>query len=169
MIESNPPGAEAVVAFIGLGSNLDDPAMQVRRALEALDGVHDTRVAGVSRLYRSSPLGPPGQPDYVNAVAAVETLLPAHALLDALQGIETLQGRVRGERWGPRIIDLDILTYGERRIEDERLSIPHPGIAVRPFVLRPLADLLEGVAELPGLGRLDTLLTACPGGGVEPL
>lgn len=168
MIEFGLPEGATVTAFIGLGSNLEDPAKQVRRALEALNRVRGSRLVAVSGLYRSRPLGPPGQPDYVNAVAEVETLLPAHDLLEELQMIEAGQGRVRGERWGPRIIDLDILTYGDRRVEDDRLSIPHPGIASRPFVLLPLADLLDGAAELPGLGRLDALLAACDG-GAEPL
>ena len=163
------PGVGWIPAFVGLGSNLDGPAEQVRRALEALASVNGSRLAAVSRLYRSDPVGPPGQPDYVNAVAKLETRLAPGRLLDELQRIERRQGRVRGERWGPRTLDLDLLLYGDRTIDEPRLRVPHPRLAERSFVLLPLAELLAGDAELPGLGRLDGLLAACPRDGTEPL
>ncbi len=163
------PGGGWVPAFIGLGSNLDGPVEQVRRALDALTSLGGSRLAAASRLYRSDPVGPPGQPDYINAVAKLETRLAPGRLLDELQRIERRQGRVRGERWGPRTLDLDLLLYGDLAIDEPRLRVPHPRLAERMFVLRPLAELLASDAELPGLGRLDELLAACADGGVEPL
>lgn len=140
-------------AFIGLGSNLDDPAEQVRDGLDALSRLADTRVAARSPLYGSAPMGPAGQPDYVNAVAQIETSLDPHRLLDALQQIEARAGRDRsGRRWGPRTLDLDLLLHGEHACRDERLTLPHPGIAERAFVLIPLADIAPGLV-LPGAGE----------------
>ncbi len=107
--------ASRVRAYVGLGSNLQDPRRQLTAALAALAGLRVTRLVASSSLYRSPPLGPPGQPDYLNAVAALDTALPADRLLSALQAIEARQGRRRAERWGPRTLDLDILTYGDLR------------------------------------------------------
>lgn len=144
-------------AYVGLGSNLDDPAAQVRTALAALERLPGTRRVAASRLYSNPPMGPQDQPDYVNAVAALETTLDADALLEALQGIEREQGRVRGERWGPRRIDLDLLVYGDTRIARPGLSVPHPGIAERAFVLLPLAEIAPTL-DIPGLGPVRRLL-----------
>ncbi len=158
-----------VRAWIGLGSNLDGPEAQLQRAFKALDGLPRSRVVARSSFYRSAPMGPADQPDYVNAVAALDTGLSPLELLDALQAVEAAQGRVRGpERWGPRTLDLDILLYGAERIDTPRLKVPHPGMAQRPFVLWPLAEIAPGL-EIPGLGPLDALLAACPREGLERL
>lgn len=145
-------------AYIGLGSNLDDPAAQIRKALGALECLPGTRCVAASRLYRNPPMGPQDQPDYVNAVAALETNLNADELLAALQGIERAQGRVRAaQRWGPRRIDLDLLVYGTARIARPGLHVPHPGIAERAFVLVPLAEIAPTL-HVPGFGALQDLL-----------
>lgn len=169
MSEALMPGTGSVTAFIGLGSNLKDPESQIRNAVRNLGTIPRSRLLGMSRLYRSRPLGPQDQPDYINAVAKLETELPADRLLNELQAIEARQGRIRAEKWGARTLDLDILLYGEKRIESRRLTVPHPGIRDRSFVLWPLADVLDGAAELPGLGRLDKLIEACPADGLEHL
>lgn len=149
-----------ISAYIGLGSNLDHPEAQVQRALDELGAIPETRLGRVSSLYASPPMGPRNQPDYVNAVAELRTALPALALLDALQGIENAHHRVRGERWGPRTLDLDLLLYGHEVIDLERLKVPHPGIARRPFVLQPLAEIDRDL-WVPGMGRVQDLLDAC--------
>ncbi|MBK1692660.1 2-amino-4-hydroxy-6-hydroxymethyldihydropteridine diphosphokinase [Ectothiorhodospira mobilis] len=156
-------------AFIGIGANLDDPASQVRRGLEALRGLPRSRLMRASSLYRNPPMGPRDQPDYVNAVCALETRLPPEGLLQALQAVEARHGRRRdGTRWGPRTLDLDLLLYGDRVLHTPRLTVPHPGIAQRAFVLHPLAEIAPEL-EIPGLGPLPPLLRACPGDGLKPL
>ncbi|HET8550998.1 MAG TPA: 2-amino-4-hydroxy-6-hydroxymethyldihydropteridine diphosphokinase [Gammaproteobacteria bacterium] len=146
-------------AYIGLGSNLDDPRAQVERALDELHVLPSTRLAAISPLYRSRPLGPQDQPDFVNAVARLETALAPERLLTELQQIEARHGRKRGGvRWGPRSLDLDLLIYGRRRIDSGRLTVPHPQLSVRAFVLYPLADVAPAALEIPGFGRLDALL-----------
>jgi len=157
-------------ACIGLGSNLDDPARQIGAALKELARVADTRVQCVSSLYRNPPLGPQDQPDYVNAVAAVLTRLAPYALLHALQEIEHRQGRVRDaqRRWGPRRIDLDILTYGSRVVVEDDLTIPHPGIPERNFVLFPLLEIAPDL-QLPGLGSVRSLASRVDGSTLERL
>lgn len=157
---------QPVIAYIGLGSNLSDPGRQVRSALGTLSEHHAIQLLRHSALYLSPPMGPADQPDYVNAVAALETRLAPHRLLDLLQAIEQQQGRVRGERWGPRTLDLDILLYGDRLISDARLTLPHPGIAERAFVLYPLQEIAPDL-EIPGLGTLSGLLQHCPRGGLR--
>jgi len=140
------------VAYIGLGANLGDPAATVHSALQELDGIRTTRVLRQSRLYRSRPVGPAGQPDYVNAVAQVETALPPHELLDALFAIEALHGRVRdGQRWGPRTLDLDLLIYADLELSDARLTLPHPEMTHRNFVLAPLVEIAPEL-RIPGHG-----------------
>lgn len=158
----------AVRAYIGLGSNLDDPAGQLCQAVTALARLPGTRLAACSRFYRSAPLGPQDQPDYVNAVAALDTELAPDVLLDALQVIETAQGRVRLRRWGPRTLDLDILLYGDSVLATPRLSVPHPGLAERGFVLYPLAELAPDLM-LPDGRALAELLAKCDSAGLEPL
>lgn len=139
--------------YIGLGSNLAGPADRIRSALDALGRIPDSRLLDHSALYRSPPMGPPGQPDYVNAVAALETGLAPEALLDALQGIEAAHDRRRdGERWGPRTLDLDLLLYGDRTVATARLTVPHPGVAERAFVLVPLCELAPGLTLPDGRG-----------------
>lgn len=145
-------------AYIGIGSNLEQPVEQVLRARRALAGLPRTRLVGFSPLYRNPAVGPGEQPDYVNAVAAIETKLEPRALLEALQAIEAAQGRVRnGVRWQPRTLDLDVLLYAERVIREEGLTVPHPHIQERAFVLRPLADLAPELV-IPGLGPVTRLL-----------
>jgi len=157
-----------VRAYIGLGSNLQNPLQQLCWALQALAALPGSSDLVRSPLYRSEPLGPPGQPPYINAVAGVMTKLPAVELLRALQAIETAQGRVRNERWGPRTLDLDILLYGDSVQTDPQLSIPHPRLAERAFVLYPLADIAPDLV-IPGLGKLAERLHACPYLGLERL
>lgn len=159
-----------VVAYIGVGSNLQDPRTQVSRALEALGELPHTRCRARSSLYTSPPMGPPDQPAYVNAVACLVTALPSTELLSALLAVERAQGRVReGVRWGPRILDLDILTYGEERIATPELRVPHPGIPERAFVLYPLAEIAPPDLEIPGMGPLSALLARCPRGALNRL
>jgi 2-amino-4-hydroxy-6-hydroxymethyldihydropteridine diphosphokinase len=156
----------ATRAYIGLGSNLCDPVRQVQAALVALTGLPDSRLVARSRLYRSAPMGPPGQPDYINAVAALNTQLSPHELLAELQSLERHQGRVRGgERWGPRIIDLDLLLYGDTVLRTDPLTLPHPGLAERDFVLWPLAEI-DPELEVPGLGPMRDLMRECPQHGL---
>ncbi len=158
-----------VSAFIGLGSNLEDPYQQVSTALQELATLPATRVSARSSLYSSLPMGPADQPVYINAVARLETQLSAAALLDALQAIEAQHGRVRnGERWGPRTLDLDILLYADEQIETVRLRVPHPGIAERNFVLQPLAEIAPTL-EIPALGAVRELLLQCPNAGLKRL
>lgn len=149
-----------VDAYIGLGANLDDPARHVREAINALGGIPGCRLVKASRLYRSSPMGPQDQPDYVNAVAKLSVDLNPHRLLDELQAIEAAHGRVRKPdmRWGPRTLDLDILLYGDRTMDDGRLTIPHPGLCVRPFVFVPLLEI-EPALRVPGGYLLKAILT----------
>ncbi len=159
----------AVRAYVGLGANLDDPAAHVRRALLELDRLPGTRLAAASPLYRSPPLGPADQPDYVNAVARLETVLEPLALLHALQALEAAHGRVRGgERWGPRPLDLDLLLYGGAVIDTPRLTVPHPGLYDRAFVLYPLADI-EPQLVFPDGRSLAQALARCPGDGLRRL
>lgn len=161
-----------VAVYVGVGSNLAEPRRQVTEALRELDELPATRLTNRSSLYRSAPLAGPGvpvnQPAYINAVARLETEVAAEALLDALQAIEARHGRVRGEHWGPRTLDLDLLLYGDQRIDTARLQVPHPGLAARNFVLRPLAEIAPHL-EIPGLGPLRDLLARCPSAGLERL
>ncbi len=130
------------LAYIGLGSNLSEPIKQVQAAIKAITHINQSNVIKVSSLYLSKPMGPQDQDDYINAVLALETSLSAIELLDALQVIENGAGRVRKEnRWGARILDLDILLYGNEKINNQRLIIPHYGMKEREFVLQPLAEI----------------------------
>jgi len=158
-----------VTAYIGLGSNLGDPQSQLRRALEALAEVPGSRLVRVSALYRSEPLGPPGQPDYLNAVAVLETTLRPLELLAALHAIEERQGRVRAERWGARTLDLDLLLYGDLALDSPALTLPHPEMINRSFVLQPLAEVAGEELHLPGIGPLRGALARRPGPPLERL
>lgn len=161
---------KSVTAYIGLGSNLQQPIQQINQALQLLKDIPRTHLITASPLYRSEPLGPADQPDYINAVAALATGLSPLELLDALQAIERQQGRVReGERWGPRTLDLDLLLYGDLQIHNERLTVPHPGLGERNFVLYPLYDIAGEDLRIPGLDALGHLLLACPRQGLELL
>jgi len=128
-------------AYIGIGSNLDQPLQQVQDAITALSQLPQSRLVAHSPWYGSTAIGPGQQADYVNGVAELDTRLSAHDLLDALQAIEQSQGRLRHERWGARTLDLDILLYGQQPMADTRLVVPHPRMLERPFVLQPLLAL----------------------------
>lgn len=161
--------ASRIDVFIGIGSNLDSPIEQVTRAIDELGRVVASRLIARSSLYASSPMGPSEQPDYINAVAQLRTGLAPLPLLDELLAIEGAHGRVRGtERWGPRTLDLDLLLYGDWRIDSERLTVPHPGLHEREFVLYPLQELM-GDIDVPGRGRLRTLVRCCPRGELKRL
>lgn len=155
-------------AYIGLGSNLANPRQQVAQALLALAAIPQTQLLANSPLYRSAPIGPGVQPDYVNAVALLETALNPLALLDALQAIEQDHQRVRIEHWGPRTLDLDILLLDQLQIDSERLKVPHPYLRQRNFVLYPLADISPEL-HLPDGTSLQQLMAECPRAGLSPL
>ena len=145
------------LAYIGLGSNLNNPGRQVEAAFEMLDAISKTRLLARSSLYRSAPFGGIEQPDFVNAVAMLSTQLTAKQLIVELQDIERAHGREPGGiRWGPRILDLDLLLYSRSIIAEPGLTVPHPGIAQRNFVLLPLRELAPDL-EVPGLGRIDKI------------
>ena len=129
------------IAYIALGSNLHTPLEQLKRALKALAQLPQTQLMAVSSFYRSKPLGPQDQPDYLNAAVEISTALSPLALLDELQRIENEQGRVRLRRWGERTLDLDILLYGDEIIQTERLTVPHYDMHNREFVIVPLAEI----------------------------
>lgn len=156
------------LCYIGLGSNLEDPRAQVSQALEELQALENCRAHAHSRLYRSDPVGPPGQPDYINAVACFETRLQPLELLDALQAIEQAHQRVRIQHWGPRTLDLDLLLYGQQNISCERLTVPHAFMTERSFVLYPLAELAPELT-LPDGQTISCLLEQCPAGTLEAI
>lgn len=163
------------IAYVGLGANLDDPHAQLRQAVDELAALADSNLLTVSSFYRSTPLllpnqPPEPQPDYINAVAKLETTLEPLRLLDALQAIENAHGRQRGtRRWAARTLDLDILLYGNQQLDDERLRVPHVGVAVRNFVLYPLAELASTQLHISGLGKLADLLDRCSEQGLEKI
>jgi len=148
-------------AFIALGSNLAHPRRQIAAALDALRHTRGVRVLAVSPSYVTAPIGGPLQPDYVNAVAEIETILSPRALLGQMQRIERRQGRVRdrGSRNAPRTLDLDLLLYGARRMRTRNLIVPHPRMHERAFVLRPLADVAPA-QTIPGRGLARRFLPA---------
>ena len=145
-------------AFVGLGSNLHNPIEQVGRALAALRGGVAGTLLASSSLYRSPPLGPPDQPDFINAVVWLDTAVSPLDLLDVLQAIEHAQHRLRLQRWGPRTLDLDLLSVDDATYVDDRLTLPHPGIAERAFVLVPWSEIAPEY-RIPGLGRVVDLAT----------
>ncbi|WP_226643000.1 2-amino-4-hydroxy-6-hydroxymethyldihydropteridine diphosphokinase [Microbulbifer variabilis] len=147
--------------FIGLGSNLAEPLKQLRSALAAIEEIPRSRLLGCSSFYHSAPIGPGEQPDYVNAVAELESALQPIELLNQLQSIEQAHGRERSVRWGARTLDLDILLFGEFRLDEARLQVPHPRMAERNFVLLPLAELAPQL-QLPTGESLQQLLQNCP-------
>jgi 2-amino-4-hydroxy-6-hydroxymethyldihydropteridine diphosphokinase len=148
--------------YIALGSNLEDPLAQANRAIVALKQLPNTKVADISPFYRSKPLGPQNQNDYLNAVIKLTTNLSPIELLDELQTIEKAQGRVRKDnRWGARTLDLDILLYDDLVINSERLTIPHYHMKSREFVLYPLFDISPELI-LPDNDKLYDLVTRCP-------
>ena len=156
-------------AFVALGGNLGDTRATLHQALDALDALPRTRLVAHSCFYRTPPWGLREQPPFLNAAAELDTALGPHDLLDALLRIERDAGRVRdGERWGPRTLDLDLLHMDGQALHDERLTLPHPRIAERAFVLLPLAELAPDL-ELPGQGRVSALLASVDTAGCEPL
>ena len=155
--------------YIGLGSNLDNPEAQLSKAIKALKILPDTEYLCNSSFYRSEPVGPQGQPDYINAVAMLNTNLLALSLLERLQAIEVQQGRVRGsERWGPRTIDLDLLLYGDEQINDDNLIVPHQEMHKRNFVMYPLHEIASELA-IPGKGSVAELLGDFEHIGIEKI
>jgi len=153
--------------FVGIGCNLGERAATIETAVSSLADLPGCDNLSVSSLYETEPLGPADQPDYLNAVAGFDCALEAHALLDCLQQIEQKHGRVRtGKRWGPRTLDLDLLLYGRTLINSERLTVPHPGIAGRSFVLVPLLEI-EPNLVIPGKGNAADLLADCPQLGIK--
>jgi 2-amino-4-hydroxy-6-hydroxymethyldihydropteridine diphosphokinase len=157
---------DAVIAYIGMGSNLATPVEQLRHAYQAIVQLPGVTPQAISRFYHSPPMGPQDQPDYVNAVMSVTTTLAPMDLLRSLQTIENEQGRVRGERWGARTLDLDILLYGDQCIELPELSVPHIGLTQRAFVLYPLHEIAPHL-QVPGKGNLRDLLEQCPLAGLK--
>ncbi|WP_012071676.1 2-amino-4-hydroxy-6-hydroxymethyldihydropteridine diphosphokinase [Marinomonas sp.] len=149
-------------AYIGLGSNLENPVAQLDRAIDTLKKHDDLKNLRVSSIYGSKPVGPQDQPDYINAVATFETNLSPIDLLDLLQSIEQSQRRVRERHWGPRTLDLDLLLYGQETIQSPRLTVPHPFMLERGFVIKPLSDLAPDMLLANGktvteqLQQLDT-------------
>ncbi len=146
-------------AVIALGANLEDPERAVELALSLLE--LSTDLISRSKLYSTKPVGGPPQPDYVNAVAIIDSELPAHDLLDLLNGIEKSMGRVRGERWGPRVIDLDLITYGDLQSDEESLTLPHPRAHERRFVLEPWLEI-DPDAYLHPFGYIRDILEKIP-------
>ena len=159
----------AAEAFVGLGANLENPSQQVRQAISELDAIEHTRVLVASSLYRSVPVGYADQPDFINAVAKLRTRLSPHALLDALHVIEDRHGRRRSVRNAPRTLDLDLLLYGMLVVHEEGLTLPHPRMHERAFVLLPLAEIAPDT-RVPGRAApLSQLLAQLDRSGVEKL
>jgi 2-amino-4-hydroxy-6-hydroxymethyldihydropteridine diphosphokinase len=152
-------------AYVAIGSNLHDPRERVLEALTRLAQVPQVHSVLASRLYRSRPMGPQDQPEFVNAAAGFVTQLTAREVLGALLDIEQRMGRHRGERWGPRIIDLDLIWMLDSRTEEPGLSLPHPGVSSRNFVLYPLADIAPTL-EIPGSGQVLSLKSAAGDAGI---
>ena len=157
-----------VAAFIGLGSNLDDPQAQLNRAVAILSQTHGITVRQVSSYYRTAPWGDTAQPDFINAVVQVDTDLAADVLMDTLIQIEVEAGRIRERRWGPRTLDLDLLLYGDTVRDTPQLQLPHPRMHERRFVLEPLAELAPQLT-INGRGRVDELLAHLADAGVQRL
>jgi len=159
-----------IEAYIGLGSNLSDPEEQIRLARIAIAKQANITEIDFSSLYASSPMGPQDQPDYVNAVMRVNTGLSAIELLRVLQEIENNQGRVRkGERWGARTLDLDLLLYADQQIDTADLIVPHSGLSERAFVLYPLQEVAPDDLIVPGKGDIKQLISQCPLDGLEKM
>lgn len=157
-----------ITAFIGLGSNLDDPRQQVLTAIQQLSELDGTKLLQRSSLYRSDPVGPANQPDFINAVVSIQTRFTPLALLDQLQAIEQLHRRVRKEHWGPRTLDLDLLLYDNQTMALPRLTVPHPFLTQRNFVLYPLAEISPEL-YLPDGSLLSTILARCLMGSLQRL
>lgn len=160
-----------VRAYVGLGGNVGGTEDTLRAAIRAFDALPSTRLVRASRLYRTPAWGRVEQPDFVNAVAAIDTMLAPRALLEALLGIERAHGRERNadtERWGPRTLDLDLLLYGDEEVEEPGLHVPHPHLHERAFVLVPLCEIAPEVV-IPGRGTVQALRAAVADDGVEAI
>lgn len=156
-------------AYVALGSNLATPLSQVTKAAAALASLEGTRCVLRSSPWRSRPMGPQDQPEFVNAVAGLLTRLPARELLGALQSIERNMGKAEPrQRWGPRVIDLDLLALGGDVVDEPGLRLPHPGLPQRNFVLYPLAEIAPDL-WIPGAGRVRTLARRVPDDGLARL
>jgi 2-amino-4-hydroxy-6-hydroxymethyldihydropteridine diphosphokinase len=156
--------------YIGLGSNLSNPEEQIRLARITIAKQVDITEIDFSSLYASSPMGPQDQPDYVNAVMRVNTGLSAMELLRVLQKIENNQGRIRkGDRWGARTLDLDLLLYADQQIDTPDLIVPHTGLSERAFVLYPLQEIAPDDLFVPGKGAIKQLVALCPLDGLEKI
>jgi len=163
---ARPPASHT--AHIGIGSNQDDPVRQVRDAFDELAALPSTRLSARSSLYRTAPVGKPDQPDFVNAVARLETTLPPATLLQRLLAIEQRHGRVRGERNAPRTLDLDLLLYADAVLDTPGLQVPHPRMHERAFALLPLDEVSPGLS-IPGRGPVAALLRGLAGQRIERL
>ena len=155
-------------AYVALGANLGDPAATIRAAFGALANLPESRVVHCSSLYRTAPVGNTEQPEFINAVAALETTLAPESLLDALFDIEARFGRIRAEKNGPRTLDLDLLLYNNQQLNLPRLTLPHPRLHLRAFVLHPLAELAPDL-QLPGRGSIAAWLPAVANQGISRL
>lgn len=156
------------LAYVALGSNLGDPQQQVTDAMDALGRFPGTRLVARSSLYLTPPWGVLDQPAFVNAVVMLDTLLAPHQLLDALLDVESTAGRIRAERNGPRVLDLDVLHVEGVQLDDARLTLPHPRLAERAFVLLPLNDIAPAL-DIPGLGPVHTMLAQVDSAGCKKL
>ena len=154
------------IAYVALGANLGDPAATIRAAFGALANLPESRVVHSSSLYRTAPVGNTEQPEFINAVAALETTLAPESLLDALFDIEARFGRIRAEKNGPRTLDLDLLLYNNQQLNLPRLTLPHPRLHLRAFVLYPLAELAPDL-QLPGRGSIAAWLPAVANQGIS--
>ncbi|HXI49477.1 MAG TPA: 2-amino-4-hydroxy-6-hydroxymethyldihydropteridine diphosphokinase [Steroidobacteraceae bacterium] len=155
-------------AYVGIGSNLQSPRDRVLEAIERMSALETTRVVLRSRLYLTRPMGPQDQPDFVNAAVGLLTQLAARELLAGLLGIERSMGRDRQERWGPRVIDLDLLWMLDSAIDEPGLTVPHPGVSTRNFVLYPLADIAPTI-KIPRVGLVLDLKRDAGGDGISVL
>ena len=156
-------------AYIGIGSNLNDPVARILEAVEEMEMIPDTLLVKRSSLYRGSPMGPADQPDYVNAVVSLDTLLSPVDLHQAMIDIEDMLGRDRtADKWGPRIIDLDLLLYGTNSINTDTLTVPHPGMHERDFVIVPLEEI-AGNLKIPGRGQIYSLINKCENHSLKKL
>ena len=156
------------IAYVALGATLGDPAATIRAAFGALANLPESRVVHCSSLYRTAPVGNTEQPEFINAVAALETTLAPESLLDALFDIEARFGRIRAEKNGPRTLDLDLLLYNNQQLNLPRLTLPHPRLHLRAFVLYPLAELAPDL-QLPGRGSIAAWLPAVANQGISRL
>ena len=154
------------IAYVGLGANIGDPGQQIKTAIEELKKLPDTRVIAVSSVYRSAPMGYLHQPDFMNAVAELDTELPPGRLLGMLRQLEARHGRERPFANAPRTLDLDLLLYGDRTLDTPQLTLPHPRMHERAFVLAPLAEIAPEAA-VPGRGKVRDLLMACTNQKIE--